>query len=1354
MEMMSKSSGIGRARADRVGVTVGVHVSARSRAIREMGVAVAVISAVALFLPSIASATFTRPFERQIFRPETSAEHPFTQACSETEAKATGSSCLKPGGVATDSSDHLWVGNLANDSLDEFEAASAGNTPVALGSEFKVGVEPGTVAIESATLGNGDIYVANPERQSGSPIEVYEADGKHLETWRGFKRPDIAITDSLSECMLGECTVYVSEEKGVVKLNSKGVEGTFAASESYIKGGVITGAPVSGCGSSFEAIGIGSFKPLSVAVNAEGDIFVDAYPCSRIFEYQSTGQYVGEIVMENNLEVPLLENRVVQPRRVTVDPVSDNLLVSIEGGPVEGGRIYEFDAQTGKFVSELTVAGEAAIAQPLEMAVDSLGDLYVVDSAQHALDVWGPGAYYPTVTLGGASGRTETSAVLNGTVNPAQHGNIEQEPTLRECYFQYVDEAAYQSALANGEEEGFAHAEKAACEGPAISSEPEEQHAVHAAIAKLVAGTTYRYRLVAVSGGGKGGTGRTRPLAFTVVHKPFVVSSTAENVSSSFADLRARIDPSGAQTRYYFEYGPTAAYGQDAPALPGESLGQGGPTGGAVEGVLQHIAGLTAGTTYHYRVVAVNEAGSETGPDQTFTTLPVEAGSERGYELVTPAQKEGGTDLFAEPLANTEYSNADDIEVAESGDALLFETFSPFGAFPAAGQSRYIFRRESAAGRWSYQSLSDPALGLQALAQPALFEAANIERVALEGNVGSELASEGERGIDLAGAPGGPYTTLHEDPSAHDPIETAEVETVPVGASRDLSHVVLESASNEACGPSEAAAKVTKGNVLCEWDGQYETLEDGKVVPKLTLVNLAPGSESEPASACGASLGDHGVGVGDGGDKRFAVSADGSKVFFLAAPGCERLQLYMRYEGETVEVSAPEEGVTLPASEDYEATYVGAFEDGSRVYFISESELTANDAGIHDPELYEYNTETAKLTRVSAGESGHEAAEVVTVYAVAAEGTAVYFTANGVLASNEGPDGSHASPGGCYHGLSTGPCNLYRYRPATDTTSAKISFVARVNENDVTHTGSGGEFSPNGGDLRAESTRDGRYLLFDTREDLTGYSTVGCIQDSEQCMELYRYDAQAAEEGKPAVVCVSCDPSGAPPVSNAYFERSNDSTSYEPVRAMSDNGQFVFFDSADPLVPGASNGRLNAYEWHDGVISLIGSGSDASPTYFLGYAPNPQAHSEEAREGGNVFIGTHAQLTSQDTGGFGEIYDARVCETESPCFEPPPGETLQCEGSSCQTPAIAPPDPTVTLLEPPASVMSSPGTAIKAKGLTRAQKLQKALKACHRERKRKTRLTCEKRARRTYGTTTKSGRARRSRLTGRKGGRR
>ena len=68
----------------------------------------------------------------------------------------------------------------------------------------------------------------------------------------------------------------------------------------------------------------------------------------------------------------------------------------------------------------------------------------------------------------------------------------------------------------------------------------------------------------------------------------------------------------------------------------------GGPTGGSVESVVQHVGGLQPGTTYHFRVVASSECEAVerphtqcvvNGEDEMFTTLPAPVSSERGYEL-------------------------------------------------------------------------------------------------------------------------------------------------------------------------------------------------------------------------------------------------------------------------------------------------------------------------------------------------------------------------------------------------------------------------------------------------------------------------------------------------------------------------------------------------------------------------------------------------------------------------------------------------------------------------------------------------------------------------------------------------
>ena len=287
------------------------------------------------------------------------------------------------------------------------------------------------------------------------------------------------------------------------------------------------------------------------------------------------------------------------------------------------------------------------------------------------------------------------------------------------------------------------------------------------------------------------------------------------------------------------------------------------------------------------------------------------------------------------------------------------------------------------------------------------------------------------------------------------------------------------------------------------------------------------------------------------------------------------------------------------------------------------------------------------------------------------------------------------------------------------------------------------------------TTPDGRYLLFGASVPVDGENAVagGCGEGSlpstqasrdGRCAELYRYDVGAAERGEGAVVCVSCGSGEADAAGNAEFARSAPGgPAVGAVRAMSDNGEYVFFDSQAELVPQASNHTLDTYQWredeatHERSLAVVGSGTSPSPTFFLGYSPYEYTSSRGERvkvEGGNVFIGTHAKLSPAQTNSVGNIYDARVCESGSPCIEPPAGETSQCEGGSCQSPPPPPPDPTATLLAPPAPApagLVSPAP-VKTAAQVKAEELAKALKVCKKKPKKK-RAACEKQAREKYG---------------------
>jgi hypothetical protein len=253
-------------------------------------------------------------------------------------------------------------------------------------------------------------------------------------------------------------------------------------------------------------------------------------------------------------------------------------------------------------------------------------------------------------------------------------------------------------------------------------------------------------------------------------------------------------------------------------------------------------------------------------------------------------------------------------------------------------------------------------------------------------------------------------------------------------------------------------------------------------------------------------------------------------------------------------------------------------------------------------------------------------------------------------------------------------------------------------------------------------------LVFMSGQDLTGGNRSG---DEE----VYVYEADNAR-----LTCVSCSASGEQPPTTtegaAGFLRISYDETYLP-RPISDEGGKVrvFFDSAVPLVPQDTNGVQDVYEWEDGGRGSCQVASGC--TYLLtGGSNHTDSWLLDASENGNdVFLVTRAQLTPEDDNESFNLFDARV-DGVSPVTPP------ACTGTGCQGVPESPPvfatPPSVTFAG--VGNFASPVTTVvkaKAKPLTRAQKLEKALKACARERK-KLRPACEAQARKRYGAKKKA----------------
>ena len=199
--------------------------------------------------------------------------------------------------------------------------------------------------------------------------------------------------------------------------------------------------------------------------------------------------------------------------------------------------------------------------------------------------VQGAAAAAPTAITGSVSAVGGTSATVNGTVNP---GGV-----ATDWWFEYGTSTSYGSKTAT----------TAAGSGSANVS-------VSKALSGLSPATTYHYRLVAKNATAttNGGDG-----LFTTASPPVVVTSPATGVGPTTATLGGTVNPNGEPTTWYVEYGTSTSYGTKTAVTDAGS-------GTVPKVVSTGVSGLTAGKTYHFRLVATSSAGTIPGADVTFVT--------------------------------------------------------------------------------------------------------------------------------------------------------------------------------------------------------------------------------------------------------------------------------------------------------------------------------------------------------------------------------------------------------------------------------------------------------------------------------------------------------------------------------------------------------------------------------------------------------------------------------------------------------------------------------------------------------------------------------------------------------------
>ncbi|MGE5406521.1 MAG: FISUMP domain-containing protein, partial [Methanosarcina sp.] len=193
----------------------------------------------------------------------------------------------------------------------------------------------------------------------------------------------------------------------------------------------------------------------------------------------------------------------------------------------------------------------------------------------------------PVCNASSASSITTTAAYLNGSVNGGDFSTI--------VTFEYgLTSNPYSSSIS-------------ATPGTVTGASNTQ---VGVSLTSLTSGTTYHYRVKAVS---CGGVVYSPDIQFTTsCIAPVCSTSAATLIQNTTVTLNGTVNPEGCNSTVVFEYGTTTSYGSTITATQSPIS-----TSGSVNA---NISELLSGTTYHFRVKSTNSGGTTSASDMTFTT--------------------------------------------------------------------------------------------------------------------------------------------------------------------------------------------------------------------------------------------------------------------------------------------------------------------------------------------------------------------------------------------------------------------------------------------------------------------------------------------------------------------------------------------------------------------------------------------------------------------------------------------------------------------------------------------------------------------------------------------------------------
>ena len=842
------------------------------------------------------------------------------------------------------------------------------------------------------------------------------------------------------------------------------------------------------------------------------------------------------------------------------------------------------------------------------------------------IDVFAPGAAItiPTVVLGSPE-LHPTQVTVQGSVDADGGGET------TDCHFEWAPESSWTA------DHTYANSTPCTPAGPFNGTGANQ---VSATLPGLTQGTRYHYRLVSNNAAGTANNtfARTADATFRPQDPPGVVDQFASAVNTDNLDLNADVEPRGGETTYQIEWGTDETYGNSLPAQSAKVKAVLG-----TERVTQHLSGLTPGATYHYRFVFTNQAGTTPGPDHEFTTFARPSGIDdcsnahvrqqtgasllldcRAYELVSAANA-GGYDVESDIIPGQEPPEA----FPRATDRILYSLHR--GTIPGVagnptnyGNDPYVATRGP--DGWTTRYVGLPADGMPSdlpFGSPLLGADLNLSTFAF-----------GENG---------------DGPPICDPCFEDGSVNVPLREGETLISTGMAGSLNPPADPAVGAVREPVSgdgsHLIFGTTAKFES--DGNSNGDVTIYdrNLLSGATHVVSKTTGGAT------MTGSGIAELAVSEDGSRVLIGQlvstdpTTGNQYWHLYMN-------VGDAASSIDLTPSSPGGVLYDGMTADGTSVYFSAASAgLTESDTSV---DLYraDVGASSATLTRVSTGTGGAgdtDSCSPVSHWnnAAGADNCDVVAFAGGAGVAADDGTVFFLSPEELDGSGTAGEPNLFVAGPGSAP-----HFVATLDPGNLAiHNAVYNNEVHSYGDFQVAPS--GEFAAFATVVSVTEFTTFGHS-------EIYRYNADAD-----ALDCASCPPTQALPITDTFLTPHG--------LNLSDDGR-VFFTSSEPLALRDTNNQADAYEWEDGTVELISTGSSEADSGIV----------TATADGDNAFFFTRQTLVRQDLNGNAvKIYDARS-EGGFP-FDPPPDPCKasdECHGPGTQ----AAPDPVINTVTGPGNV--------------------------------------------------------------------